>query len=105
MTLSGEEIIIVEEEKRAGKERKTEKIRIQVENEKSPKRIEIYEKNRQDIKTPRKRLFVRIFWKIPAKQASKSLVNQGFLTGWGRNEVELGRALTHMLEKIFLFLI
>ena len=43
------------------KERKTEKIRIQVEIEKCPKQHEIYEKNRQDIKTPRKRLFVRIF--------------------------------------------
>ena len=60
----------------------------------------MYEKNRQDIKTLRKRLFVRIFWKIPAKQASKSLVNQGFLTGWGRNDVELGRALTQVYERL-----
>ncbi|MGN0356639.1 MAG: hypothetical protein ACI4E0_02275, partial [Blautia sp.] len=94
MTLYSREFIIVKEEKRAEQEGKTEKIRIQVEIEKSLKWLEIYEKNRQDIKTPRKRLFVRIFWKIPAKKASKSLVNQGFLTGWGENDVELERALT-----------
>ena len=67
--------------KSAGKREKKKKIRIQVKNEKWSKSHEIHEKNCQDIKTPRKRWFIRIFWKIPAKQASESLVNQGLLKG------------------------
>ena len=55
------EFIIVEEEKRVEQEGKTEKIRVEVKIEKIPKQLEIYEKNHQDIKSPRKRLFVRIF--------------------------------------------
>ena len=54
-------IMIMEEGTRAEKERETKKNRIQVKIKKIPKQLEIYEKNRQDIKTPRKRLFVRIF--------------------------------------------
>ena len=53
--------MIMEEGTRAEKERETKKNRIQVKIKKIPKQLEIYEKNRQDIKTPRKRLFVRIF--------------------------------------------
>ena len=53
--------MIMEEGTRAEKERETKKNRIQVKIKKIPKQLEIYEKNRQDIKTPRKMLFVRIF--------------------------------------------